>query len=235
MRARVHDRGLVAGIVDPVDQLREVPDVLAVEFAVRAEIGERARGQAERRLDAVGGGERERDAGAFEHVHHAEEPQRVAARDAVVRVRHHEFGGGRGLAVADFRRVGAACFDVRKYPGVVPALLDDVLVERGSQPGEPRRQAVAARLEQRHRMPHVMERFAQERDVARARHHAAQRVLDHGHPEERIALAFGARAQRFMKRHRRSFRGNGRGRRRGGARSRCAPGGRSACTPRCRA
>jgi hypothetical protein len=64
-----------------------------VERTVRAQIGKGLVGQVERLLNAVGGGQCQRHAGAFQHEHHAEESGRVAPVDKVIGVGDHDFGG----------------------------------------------------------------------------------------------------------------------------------------------
>ena len=193
-------------VVQRVEQRGEVLGVLLVERAVRAQVGERGVGQAEALLDAVGREQGERDAGAFEHVHHAEEADGVAALDRVPRVRHHHLGGGRGRAVAHRLGIAAGGRDVGEDPLVVARFLGDVLVERRAHPGEARRQVRAARFEQRHRVPDVVIGLREEREVARHGDLAAHRALDDRGGDEPGAVGGGGFLQLLVERHRGSWR-----------------------------
>ena len=183
----MHDGGLVLRVVDGVHQRREVRGVLVVQRAVRTQVAEGAVGQVQRLLDGVGRQQRQRDAGAFQHMHHAEEAQRAAARDGVVGVGHHHLGGVAGAPVAHGFGVTAAGDDVVEDPLVVAGFLFDVLVHRRGQPRVVRRQRGAQRLQQRHGVAHVVVGLGEEGDVARQRNLAAQRTLDDGRGQHSTA------------------------------------------------
>ena len=88
--------------------------------------------------------------------------------------------------------------------------LADVLVERPAQPGIASGQRRLRRLQQRHRVPHVVVRLAQEREVARQRDLAAQRALDDGRGQQALAGVMGLFEKSGVKAH--AWR-SGRGRR----------------------
>ena len=71
---------------------REVADVLLVERAVAAQVGERLVGQRQRALDRVGRVERQGHARPFEHVDHAEECDGIPAHHRVVGIGDHRIG-----------------------------------------------------------------------------------------------------------------------------------------------
>ncbi len=157
-----------AGVVERVQQPGEVPGVLLVERAVRAQVGESA-GRAGRGLP---GCDPRRAARARRWCLPARAPCRRSRPGCRARwCRRRRPPSARWPARAPRRtasRVAAAGGDVVEDPLVVAGLLVDVLVERGRHPGEPRRQARAAGLQQRHGVADVVVGLGQERAVARA-------------------------------------------------------------------
>ncbi len=155
-RAQRTHRLAVLGLGEAREDAGEVVDVLLVELAVAAQVGEGARRQAERLLDAIRGVQRERDAGALEHVHHAEEAERVAAHHGVVGVGDHRLRRDGRLGRRGGRAVTACVHDVVEDPLLVPGLLLEVVQHGLLQPAVPVGQPRAHRHQQRHRVAHVV-------------------------------------------------------------------------------
>ena len=123
-------------------------------------------GQLQAGLNDPGGPGGQRDAGAFEHIDHAEEAHRVVARDAVVDIAHHQLGGQGRQTPAHRVGIGAAGSDVVEDPLLMARLFLDVLGDGLAQPFKALRQARAAGHEQRHRVLDVVVGLGQEGDVA---------------------------------------------------------------------
>lgn len=117
--------GLVGG-GHRVDQTGQVLGVLLVQRTVRTQVGKRLVGQAEHLLDTVGGSQRQRHAGAFQHIDHAEESGRIAALDGVVGVGDHHLGSQAGPTVAHGLRIAAGGGDVVENPFLVADFFLDV-------------------------------------------------------------------------------------------------------------
>jgi hypothetical protein len=171
------DLGLVVGR-HFFEQVGEVPCVFLVQRAVRAQVGEGLVGQSQRLLDPVGGGQGQRDAGAFEDEHHAEESGRIAPVDQVVGIGHHDFGRQVGLAAPHRVGVAAGRGNVVEDPFFVADFLVDVVRHRAAQPGQAFRQAPAEAHQQGRGVAHVVVGLAEERQVAVARDAALQAVGD---------------------------------------------------------
>jgi hypothetical protein len=188
-------RRAVVLVVETVHQCFVEAGVLDVEVAVRTQVGEGVARQAERGFDGFGGTRGQGDAGAFQHQHHAEEADGVAAGDGVVGVGDHQLGGLGRLRALGGVAVGAAGDEVVEDPLVVARFFPDVFANRGAQPFQPCRQACAAGHQQRHGMAHVVERFDEEGDVVLALDAAGQRILDDRDRQQRVALGPGLREQ----------------------------------------
>jgi len=162
--------------------------VLAVELAVAAQVAEGRIRQAEGRLDAVGGVQRQGHARTLEHVDHAEDAHRVAPLDLVVNPGHQRVGGRVGPGGAHGFGVAAGGPDVVEDPLIMPGLLLDVVAQVGLQPAEARRQAATGGHQQWHRMAHVLERLAEEGQVAGQADYPRQRIVDRTGREQEVAL-----------------------------------------------
>ena len=229
---------LILGRFEAVHQIGEKAHVRLVERAVRREIGERLRRQPERAAHRLRRPRGERLAGAFEHLHHAEEADGIAPRDAVVHVGDHELGRRPGRPAAHRHRVAAGCGDVVQDPFLVAGLFGDVVRDGTAQPGVRLGQAAAAGHQQRHRMLDVVIGLGEEGEVLRPRHAPCEAVLNDGHREQLGARRCGAALQDIKKGHSIRLRigldlGNGiRGARRSATRRLRAAGGRSASPSR---
>ena len=94
-------------------------------------------------MNAVGGIQREVDAGAFEDEDHAEETGRVAAVDQVVGVGDHQFGRQVGATVAHCVGIATGSGDVVEDPFLVADFLRDVLGDASAHPRQALGQAAA--------------------------------------------------------------------------------------------
>ena len=175
--------------------------MLLVQLAVAAQVAERLGRQLQRRLDPVGRIERERDTGPFEHEHHAEEAERVAALDRVVRVGDHAFGRDRRLRSRGRLAIATRVLDVVEDPLLVALLLVEVVQDRLAQPLVPLRQARADRHQQRHGVTHVMVGLRQEFDVQLAGDVASECALDGRRRQQVVTVGDGVALQLLVQVH----------------------------------
>ena len=97
--------------------------------------------------------------------------------------------------------IGAAGGDVVQDPLVVAALFVDVFVQRRAQPVVAGGQSGLRRLEQRHRVAHMVVGLAQEGQVAGQGHFAAQAALDDGRGQQALARIGALLQQLFVEAH----------------------------------
>ncbi len=175
--------------------------VLLVQRTVRTQVAEGRIGQPQTPLDLVGRHQGQGHAGAFEHVHHAKEAQRVAARDHVVGIGHHDLGGQGRPAMAHGLGVRAAGGDVVQDPLVVALFFLHVLVHGVIEPGVVCRQGGLARLEQRHRVAYMVIGLREEGHVAGDGDPALQGALDDGDRQQFLLGQAGLGDQLVVKGH----------------------------------
>ena len=200
---RATDDGFaIVRLRQPAENALEIAHVLLVQLAMAAQVAERLRRQLQRRLDAVGGIERQRDAGPFEHEHHAEEAERVAPLDRVVGIRDHALGRERRLRCRRGRAVATGVLDVVEDPLLVAAFLVEVMQDRLLQPGVARGDAGADRHHQRHGVTHVVVGLRQEFDVQLAGDVAGERALDGRRRQQVVTVGDGVALQLLVQVHR---------------------------------
>ena len=122
-------------------------------------------GQAETGLELIGHGQGDGDAGAFQHLDHAEEPHGVAALYLVVEEGHHQLDGQLGLAVAHRLGIAATGADVAQDPLLMAVLLVDVLGDGAAHPLILLTQLAAGGHQERYRVAHVIEGLGEEAQV----------------------------------------------------------------------
>ncbi len=130
----VDDGGLICRAFDLIHQGFKELEVLLIQGAVGAEIAHRLRGQPETAFQLVGYGEGDGDAGAFQHLNHAEETHGVATLDLVVEEGDHQLDGQPGLAVTHRLGIAATGADVIEDPLLMAVLLVDVLGNGAAYP-----------------------------------------------------------------------------------------------------
>ncbi len=128
------DGGLICRALDLIHQGFKELEVLLIQGAVGAEIAHRLRGQPEAAFQLVGYGEGDGDAGAFQHLYHAEETHGVAALDLVVEEGDHQLDGQPGLAMTHRLGIAATGADVIEDPLLMAVLLVDVLGNGAAYP-----------------------------------------------------------------------------------------------------
>ncbi len=141
------------------------------------------------------------DARAFEHVHHAEEADRVAALHGVVGASDHRRGGHGWPREPGALGVAAGIRDVGEDPLLVADLLIHVVDDFAAQPVESLGQARADRHQQRHGVTHVVVGLGQELDIGRPVELAPQAPLDHRCGHQVRAVGLGSLRESFTESH----------------------------------
>ncbi|MCY1430549.1 hypothetical protein D9M71_464990 [compost metagenome] len=172
-----------------------------IQAAVGGQVAEGLVRQLQAILDDSGDLGRQGDAGAFQHVDHAEEAHRVVASDAVVDVADHQLGRQVGRGVAHRLGIGATGADVVEDPLLVAVLLLDVLGDRAAQPLQPLRQARPAGHQQRHGVLDVVVGLTEEGHVAVEADPPGQDLGEDRCSQQVFALGLGLFLQGLVETH----------------------------------